>query len=263
MRILFESPSWVLSSLLVVIPSILIFMGVVWFVRKKVSGEILRKNHDVAGFTFSIIGVLYSVILGFTVISAQDRYNEVLQTIHTEALTLADLYRDAALFPKESRDAIRSNLRAYVTYVIEEEWSAPIEKRIRIQTQEIMEKIWHSYYGIELLNQNMSIWYTQSISKLNDFINARLSRQFSSWEHLSDMMWSLLIVGGIITVCFMCFFGLENMRSQMLMVALLAGYLSFILYLVYSLDHVFEGSQGIKPTALEQVFSLFDRWDQS
>ena len=45
------------------------------------------------------------------------------------------------------------------------------------------------------------------------------------------------------------------------MTALLAGYISFMLFLVYSLDHVFKGPQGIKPAALEQVVSLFDRWD--
>jgi len=263
MQILFESPSWILSSLFVVFLSILIFTTLVWFVRKKIHIDSLKKNHDVAGFTFSIIGVLYSVILGFTVISAQERHNAVLKTIHTEALTLADLYRDAALFPKESRDAVRANLRSYINYVIQVEWKAPIHKKIRVQSQEIMDKIWNSYYEIEPQNQRMSVWYTQSIAKLNDFMNARLARQFSSWDHLSEMMWSLLLIGGAITVCFMCFFGLENKRTQLLMVALLAGYLSFILFLVYSLDHVFAGSQGIKPTALEQVSSLFDRWDKS
>ena len=76
-------------------------------------------------------------------------------------------------------------------------------------------------------------------------------------------MWSLLLIGAAITISFMFFFGLENLCSQMLMTALLTGYLSFLLYLVYSLDHVYEGSEGIKPVALEQVYSLFDRWDSN
>jgi len=75
------------------------------------------------------------------------------------------------------------------------------------------------------------------------------------------MMWSLLIIGALITIGFMFFFGLENLRSQMLMTALLAGYISFMLYLVYSLDNVYTGPEAIQPTALEQVYTLFDRWD--
>ena len=75
-------------------------------------------------------------------------------------------------------------------------------------------------------------------------------------------MWCLLNIGAVITISFMFFFGLENFQSHMLMTALLAGYLSFMLFLVYSLDNVFKGPQGIKPVALEQVYALFDELDQ-
>lgn len=214
-----------------------------------------------AGFTFGIIGVLYSVILGFTVINAQNRYNDVVQNIHTEAVVVADLYRDAAFFPEAGRDAIRKSLRNYVDYVVKVEWWLPVEKNVPIKTQRVMEEIWKSYYSVDLQNEKMNIWYNESIGKLNVFMNARLSRQFNSWEHLGDMMWSILIIGGLVTICFMFFFGLENIRTHMLMTALLAGYLSFILFLVFSLDHVFKGPQGVKPTALEQVATLFDEWD--
>jgi hypothetical protein len=60
----------------------------------------------------------------------------------------------------------------------------------------------------------------------------------------------------------MFFFGLENIRSQMLMTGLLTGYLSFMLFLVYSLDHVYQGPDGIKPVAFQQVKELFNRYDQ-
>jgi len=261
MDLLYESPSWIFTSLLIVIPSILLCLGLLWLMRKFIHHSTLQKNHDVAGFTLSIVGVLYSVILGFTVINAQTRYNEALQNIHSEALILADLYRDAGFFPPESRDAIRTGLRNYVNYVIEEEWGLPTERKLRPKTQDIMEKIWNSYYNVEVTNEKMGIWYSLSIEKLNNLMDARLSRQFSSWEHLGNMMWSLLISGALITIGFLFFFGLENLRSQMIMTALVAGYVSFMLYLVYSLDHVYHGPEGIKPVALEQVYALFDRWD--
>ena len=50
--------------------------------------------------------------------------------------------------------------------------------------------------------------------------------------------------------------------SMLLMTGLLAGYLSFMLYLVFSLDHIFQGPEGIKPEAFEQVLTIFDRWDK-
>jgi hypothetical protein len=254
MNLIFESPSWILSSLIVVIPIVAICMGIVLFVRSRFSAEDLRKSHDVVGFTFSIIGVLYSVILGFTVVSVQERYNKAKETIHTEAIMVANLYRDAGIFQDKDRNQIRTSLRSYVNYVLKEEWWLPEQKNLQMRTQTILEQVWNSYYSIDLTDEKIRIWYSESISKLNNFIDARLSRQFNAWEHLSAMMWSLLIIGALITISFMFFFGLESLRSQMIMTALLA---------VFSLDHVFRGPEGIKPTVFEQVLPLFDEWDSN
>lgn len=262
MSFLLDSPSWVLTACFIVLVSILLSLGLLWLIRKFVPIHTLKKSHDVVGFTFSIVGVLYSVILGFTVISVQDRHNKMLEASHSEAILLADLYQDAAFFPIADRKAIRSSLRQYVDHVITEEWWLSSEKKIHFKTRTCLREIWESYYNVDLQSEKMNIWYTESISKLNSFLSVRLSRQFSAWEHLGGMMWTLLIIGALITLSFMFFFGLENLHSHMLMTALLAGYLSFMLFLVYSLDNVFKGPQGVKPEALQEVYLLFDHWDQ-
>jgi ABC-type multidrug transport system fused ATPase/permease subunit len=261
MRALFDSPSWIAISLLIVVAAILICLAALWAIRKHFSTKELKKSHDVVGFTFSIVGVLYSVILGFTVINAQDQYNIMLQTIHTEAILLADLYEDAAYFSQEECARIRGTLQEYIDHVIRDEWWAKQEKTINVHSRTIIKNIWDSYYYIELTDEKVKIWYTESIGKLNRFMNARLARQFNSWVHLGPMMWTLLIVGAVIVTGFMFFFGLENMRSHMLLTGLLAGYLAFMLYLVYTLDNAFRGPLGLKPTALVQVSQLFEEWD--
>ena len=257
------SSSWLLSFILVAIPSLAVILGLLYLVRIRFSHEDLRKSHDVVGFTFSIVGVLYSVILGFTVVSLQESYNQTVQALKTEAFTLADLYRDAALFEPENKNEIRSALRAYVHHTVEKDWPPQDAPEKQMESQKMIEKIWHSYYPINLTSERTKIWYAESISKLDDFLDARLYRKFNSYDHLSSMMWCLLIVGAIITISFMFFFGFESMKSQMFMTALLVGYLTFMLNLVYSLDHVYRGSEGIKPTALVQILKLFDRWDQA
>lgn len=261
MGFLFDSPSWVLSSLLIVIPSCLLSALALWLVRKGISEETLRKNHDVAGFTFSIIGVLYSVILGFIVINVQTRYNKAQEIVYEEATLLTDLYRDAEFFPEDSMKKIRKGLREYVHYIVNDEWQSIQTKKKQLYAQSMMQKLWHRYYEIDLTDEKVRILYEQSIGKLNDLMNAHLQREFNSWEHLGSMMWSLLISGALITISFMGFFGLENVRTQMLMTALLTGYLSFMLYLVFSLDHVFSGPGKISFHVFEQALTIFDRWD--
>ncbi len=257
----FESASWVLNALCVVVPSVLLSLVILWCLRRWISIHELKKNHEVAGFTFSIVGILYSVILGFTVINVQSGYNEVLQTMHTEAILLADLYQDASFFQPEEMTRLRTSLRNYVDYVTQEELGAPRSKTLSFKTRSLLNDIWKSYYAIDVSSEKVKVWYAESISRLNSFMNARLVRQFNSSQQLGSMMWSLLILGGLITVSFMCFFGLENLRSQMLMTALLVSYLSFMLFLVYSLDHAFRREHGAPPADLQEVRVLMDQWD--
>lgn len=261
MRI-YESSGWVISAILVIVPITILSLIILWIIRKKVSIATLRKHHDVAGYVFSIIGVLYSVILGFTVINVQDRYNKAQETVYTEATIMTELYRDAVYFDKTSLPLIRANLRKYVDYVIRKEWNRPSDQKRRLRADAILQDLWKSYEGVDLQNKRTKIWYQQTITKLECLMNTRLAREFYSWQNLSSMMWTILILGAIITICFMFFFGLENLRLQMLMTSLLTIYLTFMLYLVFSLDHVFEGSVHVTPRAFEESLSIFDRLDR-
>ncbi len=261
MKLLLNSTSWILSALIIVLIAILLSMFILYLIHKYIPTRTLKKNHDVAGYTFGIVGILYSVILGFTVVNEQTRNNDVLQTIYTEAVALADLYREADFFPVSNRNAIRASLHSYAEYVIQNEWGISNTNAISIEGQEVIKKIWDSYHDVDLQDAKMKIWYETSISKLDTFMNARIARQFSAWEHLGSMMWTILLTGGIITIGFMYFFGLENFRSHMIMTSLLTGYISFMLFLVYSLDHAYSGAQNTQPEALEQVTRLFEHWD--
>jgi hypothetical protein len=207
--------------------------------------------------------VLYSVILGFTVVNVQDRYNRTEENIQAEAMMIADLYRMAVYFPESGKGPIRAALREYVHYIEHEEWDVIDSKNILIESQKMMDHIWDSYNLFQPQDEKERLWYQQSIGKLDELMNARLGREFNSWEHLSPMMWTLLITGAVITISFMFFFGLDNIRCQMLMTALLAGYLFFMLYLVFTLDHAFKSPEAIRPDAFKQILILFDQWDRS
>ena len=259
---IFQSSNWIFYALIVIIPVVFFSLLALFLLRKVFDTEALQKNHDVAGFTFSIIGVLYSVVLGFTVISANERFNDAEKNTAIEAFAIADLYRSASFFSSKEAADIHACLREYVKYILDKDWGLPAEKKISSESQDILEKLWQIYYQIEVSNQKVEIWYATSISKLTTLADASLSRQLSKSNQLGSMMWALLIIGGFITICFMFFFGLESFRTQMVMTSLLAGYISFVLFLIYTLDNVFKGPVAVEPRPLEQLQILFDNWDK-
>lgn len=256
MDLLSENSHWIILALLLMFLAASICGFSFWFFRKKVSHKTLKKNHDVAGFTFSIFGVLYSVILGFTVINVRDHYMQTEKALYQESVLILDLYRGADFFLEPDRERIRETLHQFVNYIIDH-WPQFGEKHTLKEVQFAMDRVWDSYNQIQVGNEKSKIWYERSISQLDNLMNIRLTREFSSWSRINPMMWWLLILGAIITIGFMFFFGLENFQSQMTMIVLLSSYITFILFLVYSLDHIYSGPSAIQPTVLEEVREQF------
>ncbi|MEI8064489.1 MAG: hypothetical protein WCH84_10560, partial [Verrucomicrobiota bacterium] len=74
--------------------------------------------------------------------------------------------------------------------------------------------------------------------------------------HVSWVMWVLLIMGGVITVGFMNFFGVQSFRSHLIMTVSLTSMLILILFIIYALDHPFWGDLRIAPQAFSGFLEL-------
>lgn len=262
MMSLFFSLPWFISGFLFVIGFILITLLGLLFVRYTIHPQILEVNHELGAVAFNIVGLIYAVLLGFTVLNAQDRFNEVHQTIENEANLVADLFRDAAAFDPDEQESARSALRAYAISVVKDEWPMLAEEKLDKRMSKVFQSVWHAYYDIDPQTDQQRAWYAASISRLNELNNARLVRFYNTQESLGPMMWTLLIVGAMITTSFSYFFYCGNLKAQILMTSMIAGSVSFMLFLTLSLDHPFLGDQGIHPIAFERVLDLFEEWEK-
>jgi hypothetical protein len=257
---MFTSLPWYLASALIIIFTAALAILCTLMVRKLIPAQELKKNHEIAGYFLGIVGVLYSVLLGFTVINAQNRYNDLHETVHTEAALIADLYRDAGVFPEQLKLPLRENLKEYTRSVIENEWAVEGLGIDCVITREYSQRVWNTYYDYSPANEKEVVWYKESISKLDKLNSTRLMRLFSVKEDLGSISWTLLYLGAILTVALMLFFAHDNVKAQLLMTSSIAGYLAFILFLIYSLDNAFTSQIAIQPLALQELLVLFEGW---
>lgn len=252
-----ESFSWEFGALVIVTLFVAFAISGVVIIRKVVNQKTLKAHHDVAGVVFANIGVLYSVLLGFTVVNVQQRFDKIKEISYVEASYLAKLYRDSEVFLEKDRIDIRKSILAYTKNVIDDEWGSKNTKIPSYITIKSLEDIWTAYYAVEPTNKKQEIWYTESISNLNQLMGARLSRLMGSEESLGSEMWTFLIVGGVIVAGFIGFFWIESLTSHLLLASVLAASIAFLLFLIYSLDTVFSGGLNVPPLALERVLKFF------
>lgn len=250
---------WVISGAIFVAIFILAMLLALWIARQSVSSKTLKACHDVAGFTFGIIGVIYAVLLGFTVVEVNDRFHQAEENILQETAILVDLFRDAAVFPDAERDKIQQLIRNYTYEVYSDEWHLMAEERESEKARLLFHEIWNTYKELTPANDKEKTWYSLSLDKLNDMSQHRVLRLFHMHQSLGSMMWTMLTMGAIVTVLFMGFFAAESALVQTLMTTLLAGTIGFMLFLIMSLEGIYCGDVCLMPNELKDAVERFDQ----
>lgn len=249
---------WALSGTLYVLFWVAAALLGLWIVDKWVSPAIRRKCHDVVGFTFGIVGVIYAVLLGFIVVSVNDRFNQIQKNFVSEAAVMLELYRDAEVFSPEERDRVRAQIKSYAGLVYKEEWGLMAQQVESQKAYDHLLTLWREYYKIEPKTEREKAWFQESLQKMNELAEARVIRLFNTTQSLSGLMWTMLVAGAVITIVFMYFFSVESGAAHVLLTALLAGVISFMLFLVLSLDSAFSGDVHVEPTEILKTMERFE-----
>ncbi len=252
-----EDYSWVVGALVLMLIFVLFAVAGILVVRVFIGHRSFHMHHEVAGIVYTNLGVLYGVLLGFTVVNVQQRFDAVQKTTEVEAAYLAQLYGDAEVFAEKDRLKIRKRLQAYAEIVVNVEWKVMEQNQTVMPVRKTLEDLWDAYYNINPETKKQEIWYAESVTKLNNMMSARLERLMGGMESLSSEMWTLLIGGALVMMGFLWFFGLDSLTTHILMSVILAGCTAFMLFLIYSLDTAYSGSVSVQPDAFERVLKFF------
>jgi hypothetical protein len=229
-------------------------------VRRWVPVEVLERHNEVAGFIYSVIGVMYAVLLGFTAIIVWERYDQAQTAVEKEANELGDLFRDAQAFPDEVRKEIEVKLRSYIRLVVEKEWPAMAENKSSLETMDAFNQLRQTYLRFIPQTEQERIWFTQSLTSLNELNDQRRLRLLSNRSTgIPAVMWVVLLGAGAVTISFSFLFGTRNTGAQLLMTAGLALTISLVLLSVVALERPFAGIARVEPDAFNQLNFMLDR----
>jgi hypothetical protein len=235
---------FVLSATLSVMTfSVLIMM----LVRKKVHHKIMEKHNDVAGFIYAVIGVIYAVLLAFVVVAVWEIYRDAQAKVEVEVKHMADLFRDVATLSPEMHKKVQEEIVNYAKIVTDHEWELMADGGHSEEALASVHRIFKYYKEFSPQTEYEKIWYAEQVSELNDFSDARDMRIISSKASVPSFMWTVLILGAVITIGFSFLFGTENSKAQALMISALSGIIMLVLLLIVAMNHPFRGSVSVSP----------------
>jgi len=246
-------------AILVVSGTVIFAVGGMMIVRRRVPVEVLEAQHEVGGFLYSALAVIYGILLAFVVFVVWTSYQSASDSVASEADQLVDLLRLSEGFSPATGATIRQALRQYTNSVIVEEWPAMRDGRESPSVEKDIESLWRGFvHPAAPVASYELLLYQESLDRMAHLSDARRARLGKSGARISTMLWILLLGGGMIMILFTYFFGIRNVRAQMLMTAALASQIAFILFLVAAIDRPFDGVMRIGTRPFERVIQRID-----
>lgn len=255
-----------IQTLLVHIPSsLLCFIMVFIYISISVSGLlIIRKyyphykckpHNDIAGFIFATLGVVYAVLLAFTVIITWQDFDKAQDVTVNEANCITALYLDSVPFPAEFRGELKKELSKYVRAILDDEWQMMAKGQRSASVQKIQVELWGLYSSYQPKNETQKIFLMESVKKFNQAEEMRQQRIVYASTGINPILYFVLIAGSFITIAFAMLFGTENIIPHLIMVSLLASIIAITLFTIIAMDYPFTGEISIKPDIFINMLS--------
>jgi hypothetical protein len=248
----------VLGFVVIVGGSLLLTLLCIVLVRHLISHETLARHNDVAGFVYATTGVTYAVVLAFVVIAVWENYASTREIADHEASAVGALYRLANGFPDPHKAAAQEAALHYAETVVEVAWPAMADgEDPTLETSAALDQLYAVYQQPAFVAAVNPQQYGESLGQLNEVSVARRGRVLASNSGLPDIMWLVLIGGGVLVVGFAFLFGVENAYSQAAIIGALTVTISLLLFVVADAQHPFRGGFAVHPEGMESVLAQF------
>jgi hypothetical protein len=259
MRDLLLTFSTPLLVLVIVGGSALLAMLATLVVRRIVPEQEHQANNEVAGFIFAAVGVIYGVLLAFMVLVVWQSFDEAQLTVEQEANTIVNVFRLGQEVQEPYGSEIQALAKEYAQNVINQEWDDMAFGRSSASVDDTLEKLWALHRRLHADKVEAQAHQEQFFDSMEALGGYRRIRLLDARADIPMLMWALLISGAVVTIGFTLFLRAPNWKAHLLMAAMFAGLVAFVLLLIIELDNPFAGDIKVGPLSFQQALDMFMR----
>lgn len=231
----------------------------VQIVRRHQTYPQLKENNEFVGFTYAVYGVIYGVVLAFTIVTAWEHYSDAEHIVMHEATILSELWRDAGAFQPEVTIEIHKDIRDYVSSVIEHEW-AELSRHGRHSktTVAAYEALWSNSYLIHPETKNQESFLAEYLSKINELSGTRRLRLMYSSAEINGILWLVMLVGAVPTIAYTLLFSAKHGWVQVMITGFMIGLVSLCLLVALCLQYPFTGRVSVSVEPFVELAQTLD-----
>jgi hypothetical protein len=240
-------------GVVVVIVSVLLALIAKAVVHRLIPLAIREASTGATGAIYAALYVMFGVSLAFSLFLVSNSFRDAERTVQSEAGTLEDIYREAGQLPEPDGGRIQELVESYARVVVEEEWplmgrgkeSGPSSK-----AETLSEELEASIEGFQPDGSGEQTLHAQLITLADHFGDARELRLLGSHQGVPTILWTVLVIGGILTIGFTFLFGVEPPWFHSVAIAALTVVIVLLLYAIYRIEYPFTGVR-VEPDAFK------------
>jgi hypothetical protein len=251
-------PIW-LSTIVILGVALTIGMGSSLGLRKIFRLRPSDEEKEVAINLMQVVAAYIGIMIAFAGVTVWQDFNDAETAVHEEAAAAAELYRDLTAYGDETL-AARSDLRAYVTSVVNDEWPLLRHEQASGATEVHLAKLFASMANIRPKDNRDSTIYAESFTNLNDLVGFRRDRLAHSHSGIPIMLWITGLVGSLFVVAYASVF--TPSRLNIIMIAGISITIGLLFLFVLTVDRPFKGEFSVSNRQLAELPAKFDMLDR-
>ncbi|MEV5676613.1 hypothetical protein [Streptomyces sp. NPDC052179] len=202
---------------------------------------------DVIEYMTMMIGVVYAIVLGLAIAGVWEGRSAAQESVRLEAQALHEVRARSSVYPAEVRDRIRTDVDAYVSHVVHDEWrTMSAHGSLTDRGTRLLDRVRADVTGYEPRTDHEGQAYQPLIDQVAAADDARSSRGQSAGATMPGVVWFGLITGALVTVGLIFTLQIRRTFRELLLAGLFSALIAFLLFLIWDFDSPF--GRGISAT---------------
>ncbi|MFE9396633.1 hypothetical protein [Streptomyces flavidovirens] len=203
---------------------------------------------DVIEYMTMMIGVVYAIVLGLAIAGVWEGRSAAQESVRQEAQALHEVSARSQVYPAEVRARIRSDVDAYVTYVVNTEWQHMSDHgSLTERGTELLDQVRRDVTDYVPKTDHEGQAYQPLVDQVAAADDARGSRGQSAEATMPGVVWFGLIIGALVAVGLIFALQIRRTGRELLLAGLYSALIAFLLFLIWDFDAPF--GRGLSATA--------------
>ncbi len=245
MNLFFALP-WYVTTALITLASVALSCGGHVLVRRAYPKADFIVHNEVAGFIIAIVGVLYSVTLGFVTVVVWEQFTAAEVSARGEAAVAEDAWRLSRALPAAERRRLASDISDYVDSLIDQEFPEMKVGAASLHVSHLLTRLSDDATQLDASSEGARAVQSRLLDSIVSLNDLRARRLAGNTGGIPPVLYLTLLGGAITVIGFEYLFGLEKFRVQLLMTAATAVLIGLSFSAIVKLDYPYRGDTSVR-----------------